>query len=115
VAIVSPTLSVFEFGAAVGTPLVCEVAAGAVGPYLTNPQLSAILSQIVSACQNASNQGTVTLKQIDQRLSALAAINPTVRPLLDQLAASLQQASNSQVPFAGSLAELAALVKFFEG
>jgi small-conductance mechanosensitive channel len=115
VALVSPTLSVLEFGAAVGTPLVCEVATGVVGPYLTNPQLSAILSQIVSACQNSSNQGTVTLKQIDRRLSALAAVNPTVRPLLDQLAASLQQAGNSQVPFAGSLAQLAALVKFFEG
>jgi small-conductance mechanosensitive channel len=115
VALVSPTLSVLEFGAAVGAPFVCEVATASVAPYLTNPQLSAIISQIVSACQNASNQGTLTLKQMDQRLSALAAVNPTVRPLLDQLAASLQEASNSQVPFAGSLLQLAALVKFFDG
>jgi small-conductance mechanosensitive channel len=115
VALVSPTLSVLEFGATVGTPLVCEVATGAVGPYLTNPQLSAIISQIVSACLDASHQGTLTLKQIDQGLNALAAVNPTVRPLLDQLAASLQQASNTQAPFAGSLAQLATLVKFFEG
>jgi uncharacterized phage infection (PIP) family protein YhgE len=108
-------LSVLEFGTSVGTPLVCEVAIGAVGPYLTNPQLSAIVSQILSACQNGANEGTVTLQQIDQRLSALAAVNPLVRPMLDQLATSLQQASTSQAPFEGSLAQLAALVQFFEG
>jgi hypothetical protein len=108
-------LSVLEFGTSIGAPLVCAVATGAVGPYLTNPQLSAIVSQILSACQNGANEGALTLQQIDQRLSALAAVNPLVRPMLEQLATSLQQASTSQVPFASSLAQLAALVRFFEG
>jgi hypothetical protein len=115
VALVSPTLSVLEFGTSIGAPLVCAVATGAVGPYLTNPQLSAIVSQILSACQNGANEGALTLQQIDQRLSALAAVNPLVRPMLEQLATSLQQASTSQVPFASSLAQLGALVRFFEG
>ena len=114
-AIVSPTLRLFALGGRVMMPLICSVAASAAGPAFTDPNVAAIAGQIVSTCVAQANQGADGLLQLDKDLNQLAALNPAVRPALEQLAVALDSASKSSFPFASSLAQLAALVRFFRG
>lgn len=115
VAVFSPTLRLFALGGRVLMPLVCSVAAGAVGPALTDPNIAAIAAQVVATCVTQANQGADGLVQLDRDLNQLAAINPTVRPALEQLAAALDTASQDTFPFASLLSQYAALVRFFSG
>ena len=115
VALVSPLLTSFAFGSQLGLPLVCEVAAGSIGPFLTNPSLGKIVLTIVDSCQQAGVEGKTSLEALNAKLGALAAVDPAVDPLLTKLAAVFDQlATNSAIPFASSILDLANLVAFFE-
>jgi hypothetical protein len=113
--IVHPTLQLLAFGGQVGMPLLCTVAISAAGPALTDPGVSAVVAQIQQACVTGANQGADGLRALDQQLSALAAVNPAVRPVLDSLASSLDAAARVNAPFVTYLLQISALVRFFDG
>jgi hypothetical protein len=113
--IVHPVLQLFAFGGQIGMPLICSLAIGGVGPALSDPGVSAVVGQILAACVSGANQGADSLRALDAQLSALAAINPAVGPVLDQLAAALDSASTADAPFLTYLLQISALVRFFRG
>jgi hypothetical protein len=116
VAVVSGLLSTSSFATKSGVPLLCGVAASATGPFAANQQMADVVATITSTCNQLGNQGTTTITALNQQLAALAAINPAVDPLLDQLAATFNQAgSNQTLPFVATLAYFVQLVQFFHG
>jgi hypothetical protein len=116
VAVVSAVLSTFSFGSKIGLPLLCGVAIGAVGQFLTNPALSSVATTISSSCAMFGNQGSAALTQLNQQLAALAAVDPAVDPVLQQLAGVFNgAAANSSIPFAAEVGEVAGLLNFFSG
>jgi hypothetical protein len=115
VVVVSPVLQLMSLGGRVVVPLVCSVAAGAAGSAITDPTTSAVVAKLVATCATMANQGADELGTLDASLAQLAAVNPTVRPWLDRLAAAFRQAASANIPFARSVMDLAALLQFLSG
>jgi hypothetical protein len=115
-AVVSGVLDVFAFGSEIGLPLLCGVAVGAAGPALADPALAQVATTIGSSCTSFGNEGSAALTKLDQQLSALAAANPAVDPVVDGIASIFNGAgSDTSIPFADEMTELGQLVQFFGG
>jgi hypothetical protein len=111
--IVSPTLQLLAFGGQIGMPLLCSLAAGTLGPALSDPGVSAVVGQIHTTCVSMANQGADQLRALDDSLTALAAVDPAARSALTGLATELDAAAATQAPFARYLLQISALVRFF--
>jgi hypothetical protein len=111
--IVSPTLQLLAFGGQIGMPLLCSLAAGSLGPALSDPGVSAVVGQIQTACVAMANQGADQLRALDDGLTALAAVDPAARAALDGLASALDAAAATDAPFARYFLQISALVRFF--
>jgi hypothetical protein len=115
VAIASGVLKTFAFGSQVGLPLICNVAAGSVISGVPDPALAEVVGTIASSCVEFGNQGAAALTALNEQLSALAAINPAVAPLIVSLADTFNTAGNADVPFADALLSIGELIRFFTG
>lgn len=113
--VLHPTLQLLAFGGQIGMPLLCSLAISSAGPALSDPGVSAVVGQILQACVTGANQGADALRSMDAQLSALAAVNPAVGPVLDQLAAELDAASTADAPFITYLIQISTLIRFFRG
>jgi hypothetical protein len=111
--VVSPTLQLLAFGGQIGMPLLCSLAAGTLGPALSDPGVSAVVGQIHTTCVSMANQGADQLRALDDSLTALAAVDPAARAALDGLATALDTAAATDAPFARYLLQISALVRFF--
>ena len=116
VAVVTPLLSTSSFATSTGVPVLCGLMASATGPFVSKPQLAAIASAITSSCNQFGNEGTTALDGLNQQLGALAAINPAIDPLLEQLSTIFETAGSSQnLPFTANILYLVQLIAFFHG
>jgi hypothetical protein len=113
VAVVSGTLYSFAFGSKVALPLVCNAAVGGLTTAVTDPNVARVLTQISQSCTEYGNQGSDALLGLEQDLRSLAAANPALDPLIEQLTGLLTAAADSGAPFADSVRQLVALVDFF--
>jgi hypothetical protein len=123
-AILSPLLTTFGLGAAVGMPEACGVVVGALASGLaTYPQLAQqfgpYLSQVSSTCAQMAAQGTTYINAFNGAVAPLAAINPVVNPGLETFADELQTLATtygpSMAPLGPTVAGLGADVRYFEG
>jgi hypothetical protein len=114
--VLGTVLQASAFGSHVVLPLLCGVTIGAFGPFLTDPNVAQLATTISSSCVKYGNEGQAAFTALNNNLSALAAANPAVDPLIAQLAKMFNTVgSGGGVPFASSLIELGQLISFFEG
>jgi hypothetical protein len=115
VAVVSPTLRMFEFGSRVGMPLMCGVAASAASSAIPDPNVLQVVSTVVTSCIEFGHQGAESLTAMNEQLAALAALNPATQPVIAALVDAFNAAGEQPVPFAGSLQAMGSMLGFFSG
>jgi hypothetical protein len=121
VAIVTPVASLFGFGASVGLPLLCGVAAGLasnVGNAAGAARASGpVITQFEAACAQFSASGSAGIAAMKKAVEPLAVINPAADPLIDTAAQTLvtfgTTAGPSIAPFGPTVAALGATVRWF--
>ncbi|HVX18749.1 MAG TPA: hypothetical protein VHA73_12015 [Acidimicrobiales bacterium] len=114
VAVLGGLLATGAFATNTGMPLVCGVAATATGTFTKTSQMAQLASAITSGCAEAGSSGTEAIQKVSDNLEALAALNPALDPMVDQFVQLFNQiAANPDVPFVGSMTDLARLIQFF--
>jgi hypothetical protein len=123
VAIITPTLRILHFGAAVGTPDTCNIIFGTLGTGATQAGIGAgsapALGSGVEQCTAWSNAGGEQISGAEPQAAPLAAINPAVNPGIDAFADGLESIgrdhADAVAPFGPTIAGLARSARFFKG
>jgi hypothetical protein len=122
-AVVTPLLKFFEFGNAVGLPLLCSDSGSIVSIFGAQTETSSATSPLVteldSQCSQLSSQGGGYLQQAIAESRSLTLVNPVVDPLIADLSTGLSTGGTefgaSLAPFGPTVAGLGGTVAFFEG
>lgn len=121
--LLSPFLSVSQFGASVGFLLVCNTGAGALSAATAQvPGLSAVMDPVISQvsplCEKLSSAAVSGLAQLNDQLRVLQGITPATAPFfaqMNQVYAVLDQLATEIRPLSGTLTAIGPLVNFFAG
>jgi hypothetical protein len=122
-AVVTPLLTLFQFGDTVGVPEGCQTAltaaAAVVAQAKASQQFSPIAAQIGDQCQSISSQGSTFIQQgiaASQSASALnALLNPVLANGINTLGTVGSAPGVQDSPFGPTIAGLGQTITFFEG
>ena len=122
-AVVTPLFKFFEFGNAIGLPLLCSDSGSVVSIFGAQSGTAAATSPVVteldSECASLASQGGGYLQQAITESQSLELINPYVDPIISDLSTGLNtvgtQYGPSLAPFGPTVAGLGGTVAFFEG
>jgi hypothetical protein len=123
VAVLTPLLDTFQFGASVGFLLACNTAAGSISAAASQvPGLSEVitpvLAQISPECGKLSASAVSGLNTLNSELGALQALNAGSAPYfaeLNKVFATLNMLAPQLQPLSGTITALGPLVAFFSG
>ncbi len=121
--VVTPTLRLFDFGATVGFPLLCQLGGAGVlaftGQAGAAESFTPFVTETNTQCQTFSNQGHDYLVQGIQSSQQLSPINPVVDPGIDALATGAQTLGEDYgpaiAPLGPTVAGFARTLAFFKG
>jgi hypothetical protein len=123
VAVLSPFLSVSQFGSSVGFLLVCNTGAGALSAAASQiPGLSQVIAPVISQisplCGKMSSAAVTNLAELNDQLKVLQGLTPDTAPYfaqMNQVYAVLDQLAPELQPLSGTLTSIGPLVNFFSG
>ena len=123
VAIITPTLGFFSFGATFGGPIMCFMGTSAVGSIGRGAGASQVSNEVGKAatpyCSSGPNRFGDGMAELDGRLGPLTAINPVVNPVLDAMAEGSRDFATSHgstiAPFGPSAYQMGAFFEYFKG
>jgi hypothetical protein len=123
VAGITPLLRLFDFGAAIGMPLACNLATSIVSAGATEVHaakaVSGVLTQVIDQCTTLSQQGDKALQQAIAETQAMTLINPVLNPVIAGMATGTHVVgadnATSVAPFGPTIDGLGGTIAFFEG
>lgn len=122
-AVVTPLLTLFEFGDSVGLPEGCQTALTAVSAVVAqadaSKQFSPLAAEIGSQCQSVANEGSTYIEQQISASQSASALNALLNPGItdgSNLLTNLGNAPGIQdTPVGPTIAGLGQSVTFFSG
>jgi hypothetical protein len=123
VAIITPTLRILHFGAAIGTPDTCNIIFGILGTGATQAGLGAgsapAFANVVDQCLTMSSSWGDQINGAMPQVEPLAVINPAIDPGIDAFADALESVgrdhADSVAPFGPTIEGMADSARFFKG
>ena len=125
VAVITPTLGIFSFGATVGAPLLCTTALGAMTSFGNALGRSAgafanrLAGDMSGYCSSVPNSFGRDIATFDTQLGPLAGINSFANPVLAALATATKdigtQFGPAFAPYGSTIIQVGADIRFFEG
>jgi hypothetical protein len=123
VAVLSPLLDTFQFGASVGFLLACNTAAGSVSAAAAQvPGLSQVITPVIAEispeCGKLSAEAVSGLSTFNSELGVLQGLTPGSAPYfaeLNKVFATLNTLAPQLEPLSGTITALGPLVDFFSG
>jgi hypothetical protein len=123
VAVITPTLGFFSFGATFGGPIMCFLGTSAVLSAGRGAGAAAVTNEVGKAatpyCSSGPNQFGDGVAQLDKQLGPLTAINPVVNPVLDNVANGFRSFATSNAstiaPFGPAAHQMGSFVEYFKG
>lgn len=123
-AVISPTLSIFSFGAYVGGLTLCGFAAGSITSVANAfpggaQQAGPFTSQFSQGCIKYSQEGSAGFDRLNAFTAPLAVINPYANAFIEAFAGGLEtmgaKFGPALAPFGPTVIQLGATVRFFKG
>lgn len=122
-AVITPLLTLFQFGDTVGIPEGCNTSLSVLEAVLSQSQVadqvSPLLSQIGAQCQSVSDQGAPLIADGMSAAEPASALNALVNPAIAEGSSTLGNLGSapglSTSPFGPTISGLSQSITFFEG